>query len=108
MYIDILRYIFGFSGLIFAFLLSILTFYHSPKLSKYVPLIAGLLILYCLTAILLVFFAPNNLYRLILLIFGLSPFIIGRMVSYEKLKKYSFIQTLCVILSVMFVTIFWI
>ena len=41
----------------------------------------------------------HNLYSLILLFCVASPFIIGKLVKYETLKLYTFIQIICFVVS---------
>ena len=56
------------------------------------------LVLMCLTMILKLFY-EKNCYYLILILSILSPFVIGKIVKYETLKKYTVIQIICFILS---------
>lgn len=46
----------------------------------------------------------NNLYGFILLLCVISPFVIGKFVKYETLKKYTVVQIVCFVLSL--VTLF--
>ena len=41
----------------------------------------------------------HNLYSLILFLCVISPFIIGKLVKYETLKKYTSVQILCFVVS---------
>lgn len=72
-------------------------------LSKYTPVIAIFLILYFLSCLSMIIIIPQITHKLIMTLFAASPFIIGKFVTYKKLKYYSIIQILCVILSVVFV-----
>ncbi len=47
----------------------------------------------------------HNIYSLILLICVLSPFIIGKLVDYNSLKKYTIIQILCFLPSLIILSI---
>ncbi len=42
-----------------------------------------------------------NLYSIVLLMCIISPFIIGKLVKYETLKRYTVIQIICFILSLL-------
>ena len=44
-------------------------------------------------------FTKHNLYSLILFLCVLLPFVIGKLVNYNSLKKYTIIQILCCLLS---------
>ena len=64
--------------------------------------IAGSMIMYMLVlAIVALYglFAKHNLYSFILILCIISPFIIGKLVKYETLKKYTIVQILCFITS---------
>ena len=41
----------------------------------------------------------HNLYSLILFLCVVSPFIIGKLVKYETLKKYTIVQIVCFVIS---------
>ena len=73
------------------------------KQSGFVALIGGTFIVYVLCGLGISVFLPGLIKKIIMIIFAISPFIIGKLVSYEKLKFYSIIQILCVILSVVYV-----
>lgn len=47
----------------------------------------------------------HNLYSLILFLFVILPFIIGRLVNYNSLKKYTTIQILCCLASLIILLI---
>ena len=78
-------------------------FKNNSKLSPVMALLGGLLVFYILVGVVLICIFSSLLNKAIMLIFVLSPFIIGKFVTYEKLKIYSIIQLLCVILSLVFV-----
>lgn len=69
------------------------------KISHFVAVIAFFLALYVILALLMVFLLKSLLYKAIMLVFALSPFIIGKLATYKKEKLYSFIQVLTVLLS---------
>ena len=78
-------------------------FRSNNKLSPIVAAIGALFMFYILNALLLALVLPSVKQMSVMLIFALFPFIIGKLVTYKKLKLYSFIQILCVILSMIFV-----
>lgn len=102
------EYLFFMIGILLSIMLAFRTYFpdlfkNSNKFSPVMAFLGGLLVFYVLVGLILAVILPNVLYKLIMLVFALSPFIIGKLVSYEKLKFYSTIQVLCVILSVVFV-----
>lgn len=73
------------------------------KASDFIFYVAFTMFAYILTAFLLVFFVPEITNKLIIALFGLSPFVIGKFVSYHKLRFYSIIQIMIVLLSAIYV-----
>ena len=67
--------------------------------SNYVSSVAGIMFAYVINAFLLVLLIPDFYSKIIMLCFGLIPFIIGSVVNYRRLMFYSYIQILCVISS---------
>ena len=87
-------------GLLFVFSIIIHKLFVSKikdnmKISHFLALIAILMALYIVFGI--IYSIKTNI---LFLLFALSPFIIGRFATYEKEKLYSFIQILCILLSV--------
>ena len=108
MYLKIAEYFFVIVSILLLGLFSFRTFLpdlfkNSNKFSPVMAFLGGLFICYIFTGIVLVLLLPNVKYKILMSIFTLSPFIIGKLVSYKKLRFYSIIQILCVILSVVFV-----
>jgi len=65
-------------------------------------LIAGCMILYIITlsfALVYGFFKKYYLCSLVLFLCIISPFVIGKLVKYETLKKYTIVQIMCYIAS---------
>ena len=75
------------------------------KASDFVSSIAGLLYTYVVFAFLVSIFVGGWVNKAVMLLFAASPFIIGKLVTYEKEKIYSIIQILCVILSLVYVVL---
>ena len=108
MYLMISKYIFVSISILLTILFSLRTFLpnlfkDSKKNSPFMALLAGLFITYILSGLFLCALIPTLKYKLIMLIFTLSPFIIGKLVTYKKLKFYSIFQIFCVILSMVFI-----
>jgi len=72
------------------------------KKSDYVAGIALLFALYILSGFCLAIFVPGIYCKIIMMLFALSPFIIGRIATYEKEKFYTFVQILSVWVSCIF------
>lgn len=109
MHLKILEIIFGLSS--FALILLMLlrelgiTKRLSPmRASDYISSMAAFLLAYITFAFLLAIFIPSGLNKIIFALFGISPFIIGKLVTYYTVKRYSILQILCVILSLVYIT----
>ena len=75
---------------------------RTEKTAVYVSFMGAVLLLYVLSGVLYAIFCPTIISKMIIVIFAFSPFIIGKIVTYEKEGFYSFIQILCVIMSVFY------
>ena len=75
---------------------------RTEKTATYVSFMGGVLLLYVLSGVLFAIFAPTILSKAVIAIFALSPFIIGKIATYEKEKFYSFIQILCIVMSLFY------
>lgn len=75
------------------------------KASDFVSSIALFVFLYVFFALLLVFILPGLHNKLIMVIFAISPFVIGKLVTYQTVKLYSFIQILCIVISAVYAII---
>lgn len=111
MYLTSVKIIFCVIAMMLALLLTVRAVFDSKfknnnKLSPVIALIGGLFLFYTLFGLFLCIIYPGLLNKLILLIFSVSPFIIGKLVRYKSLKFYTTIQIICVILSIGFVVIF--
>lgn len=111
MYIKIMEILFVISGILLVSFLSLREFISSKikdnlKISAFISFIASLLLIYIILAILLAIFGKGGIYKTLMAFFGVSPFIIGRLASYEKIKIYSFIQILLAGISVICVYLF--
>lgn len=93
MHIEFFKWFFIIIGFILILLLSMRSFISSKindnlKVSAFISVIAAFLLLYIILAIILTVIIPNNLYKGIILLFGISPFIIGKLATYEKIKLF--------------------
>ena len=95
MCLRILQYLFIFAGSLLAFLIAVQVFYISKFKSDYaehfVPFLTSILLLYIILAFVLVALLHGNLNKLVMLFFAMTPFIIGKLVTYKKVGLYSFI-----------------
>ena len=77
--------------------------FKQPKIKAvYGYLIAGCIIIYIITLSLILiygFLGKHYLYSFVLFLCIISHFIIGKLVKYETLKKYTTIQIMCYVVS---------
>ena len=110
MYLKILEILFGSLAFILLLLMLFRELGITKKLSPmrasdYISSMAGFLLLYIVFAFVLAIFTPIGINKMVMALFGISPFIIGKLVTYKNVRVYSFIQILCVILSLVYVYI---
>ena len=75
------------------------------KISNYLALVAFFLLLYIFSGVTLTVFVKNIVYKIIIFLFSVAPFIIGKFATYEKEKLFTIIQFILIIISVIFVMI---
>lgn len=107
MFLEFLQKSFIFIAFVFAILLILrecgITKKLSPmRASDYVSVIAIFMVLYVISAILLVIFHYYFGVKITMLLFAIIPFAIGKAANYKEIKTYSIIQILCVILSIVY------
>ena len=89
--------------LILVLLVGLFYNFEQPKIKAiYGYSIAGSMILYMLALIIVGIFAQLMNYKmqgLVLFLCVLSPFVIGKLVKHKTLKKYTVIQILCFLIS---------
>ena len=105
-----LKMIFMISGFLFVLSIIIHKLYVSRmkdmmKASHFVASMAVFMGIYILSGIVLAIFIPQIINKIFILLFALSPFIIGKFATYEKEKFYSLVQIICVLISIVFVFI---
>ncbi len=91
-----------------AILLSILIIIHKQytskvkdnvKISNFVAVIGFSLVAYIICAIIIGIFYGGLIYRILMFLFAICPFIIGKMATYQKVKLYSSIQIIVMLAS---------
>ena len=107
----------GFMGFVYRFFIFIASAYaillilrecgitekiNPMRASDFVSVITIFLILYVVSAFLVALCYPILNLRIAMILFGITPFVLGKAASYKEIKTYSIIQILCVILSIMF------
>jgi hypothetical protein len=75
------------------------------QISEFVAFIGLLIMLYVICAIIVAIFIPSYINKIILLLLGASPFIIGKFATFEKENLFSIIQLLSIILGMAFITL---
>ncbi|MCI1273224.1 MAG: hypothetical protein LKG27_02180 [Clostridiaceae bacterium] len=108
MLLIVLKYLFIAIGSLLAILITcgklfVFKLKDNILVSNYTASIAGGFFLYAISAISLIIFAPNLIDKMLMLMFGLSPFIIGNLATYEKENVFTVIQIITAIASVIFV-----
>jgi len=76
---------------------------HPQVVSDYAATMAGLIGLYALTALGLVFILPFVSSKFIMLGFAISPFLIGLLTTYHSEKYFTLIQIALFLLSILYV-----
>ena len=108
MFVSGLNLVFIIIGSLLTFLFCLYKLYiaklaYSPKISTYVSFLTGVLLLYTFLAIIMGFFQKDIFHKIILILFGLSPFIIGKFATYKTEKYYSLLQILLIIGSIIYI-----
>ena len=103
MYLKILEYGFVLICGILTVLLVLREFGITKKMSgmrasDYISTVSAFLLGYIIFAFLLAIFLPYLLHKAVMLVLGFSPFIIGKLATYQKLKVYSIIQIFVIFL----------
>ena len=111
MYLEILKTLFIITGIFLVVLLSLRKYISAKindnlKVSAFISVIAGFLLLYVILAVLLAIIVPNIILKIFMVFFAASPFIIGRLATYEKIKIYGFIQIFVAAAGVLCVYLF--
>lgn len=75
---------------------------RTEKTAAFISFMGAMVFLYVLSGILLSIFIPNIINKLIIALFAISPFIIGKFATYEKESFYSFLQIFCIITSTIY------
>lgn len=111
MYIELFKTIFIIISIIFVLLLSLRNYISykikdNQKISAFISLIAGFLLLYVIFAIILSVLLPDIFKKLLMIFFGFSPFLIGYFATYEKVRFFGFLQIILAVISIICVYLF--
>ncbi len=75
----------------------------SIKSSFLTVLIGFSLLIYLIAALLIIIFNPVLVNKIIMLMFFISPFVIGKLATYEQEGFYSLIQILIILFSIFYI-----
>lgn len=108
MLISALKLLFLISAILFAVLISfhksfIEKIKDNVKKSNFVAFMAFSLFVYIICAILLAVVSEGIKYKILMILFAISPFIIGKIATYQKIKLYTMSQILIMFISAIFV-----
>ena len=108
--LKIINSIFVVSGALFVLSILIHKLYISKQkdMMKASHFVAGMAIfmgIYILSGLVLTFIIPNIIYKIVVFVFAMSPFLIGKFANYKFEKIYSLIQVFCVLMSIAFILI---
>ena len=110
MLLMILKILFAISAIAFSGLVIFHKKYTSKekdniKISNFVATMAIFLSLYIICAAIILAIYGGLKYKVLMLMFLLSPFIIGKFATYQKIKLYSIIQIMIMLVSSVIVCI---
>ena len=75
---------------------------RTEKTAIFVSFMGASLLLYVISGFLFGIFAPTIINKFVIVLFALSPFIIGKFATYEKENYYAFLQIFCILLSTIY------
>lgn len=78
---------------------------RTPGISVFVSAIGGVLLAYILCSFALAIFISGMIYKTVIILLGLSPFIIGKFATYEKENIFSYLQIFIVAFGIFYVLI---
>ena len=79
---------------------------RTEKTAEYISVLVFVFVLYVMSAVLCAIFIPGIMNKVLMMFFAISPFIIGKMATYEKETFYSYIQIFCLVVSIFYVWYF--
>ncbi|MBR2069767.1 MAG: hypothetical protein IJ877_08415 [Candidatus Gastranaerophilales bacterium] len=99
---------FSLSGLLFVLSIFIHKIYISKqkdimKASHFIASMTIFMGLYILSGFILTFFVKGIFSKILIFLFAMSPFIVGKFATYKYEKIYSLIQVFCVLISIGFI-----
>ena len=92
----------GFCTMILSCRKYISTVQDNIKASNFVAVMGFLLVFYVISTILIAILDRNILTKILMVLFGLSPFVIGPVATYEKHRLYTFVQVLTILISAIY------
>ncbi len=99
-----IKYAFILFACILALMISIYKIFmqnnkRTEKTACYLSGLTWAFALYVLSAVILSIFISGNINKFVIILFALSPFIIGKLAAYKTENFYSIIQILCAVIS---------
>ena len=76
---------------------------RTSNTSVYISFMTGMLLIYILGAFVLSTYTQDIFSKIIIFVFGLSPFIVGKFATYEKENLYSWIQISIITFGIFYV-----
>jgi len=73
------------------------------KAGNFVSIMTFFLAFYIIFGLIEIFFIKGITNKILMLLFALSPFIIGKLATYKYEKIYTILQVLCILISVSFI-----
>ena len=110
MLLNIIKIVFIMSTILFSVLIILhkrftLKIKDNIKISNYVAAIAFFLVAYIISALLIMIISTGIKFKLLMLLFAIMPFIVGKFAQYEKIKLYSAIQIIIMVFSAIIVSV---
>ena len=103
MYLRILEWSMIFAGLTLGALITfqklIICKLKNDIVANYVPFIAFAMLFYIVVALLLAIATRGTINKVVTFLFAISPFAIGRFVTYKTESLFSYVQVLCAFFS---------
>ncbi len=103
MYLKILEWSMIFAGITLGLLITfqklVVCKLKNDIVANYVPFIAFVMLIYIVVALLLAIATRGTINKVVTFLFAISPFAIGKFVTYKTETFFSYIQVICAFLS---------
>ena len=104
MLLEIIKILFIISAIMFSFLIVIHKQYtlkvkDNVKISNFVAIIAFSLVAYIVGAFLIAILSGSIKYKILMILFAISPFVIGKFSTYRRIKIFSLIQIIVMLIG---------